>query len=297
MGSLKDIRNRINSITSTRQITSTMKMVSAAKLRKAQQHITQLRPYADKLYEIFQHLHSDVTIEDNKYAEQRELNRILLVVITSNRGLCGSFNHNVTNKAIELLSHSYPNLYDNGAVDLLTIGKTGYTFLRSKGYGVVEQKHDIYDNLTFPNVASIAEEIMDKYLDYRYDRVELIYNSFKNAANQVLKVEQFLPIDLTSNATEASNQSQQTNKEFIIEPSKTYVLNELVPKSLKIQFFKALLDSYASEHGARMTAMQQATDNATELLEDLRLQYNKARQAAITSEILDIINGAEALKG
>ncbi len=303
MESLKDIRNRINSITSTRQITNTMKMVSAAKFKKAQERITNLRPYADKLNEILHNLNKSATIDDNTFTEIRDPRKILIVVITSNRGLCGGFNQAVINATINQIQNKYKELHDNGNLELLVLGKTAYNYLRSKEYRIVDENNDIYDQLTFDNVLPIAEELMKSFAQKKYDRIELIYNKFKNAATQLLTIEPFLPITVEEEEEEEEKEnqkitsSQEAFSDYIIEPSKVYILNELIPKSLKLHFFRTLLDSNAAEHGARMTAMQQATDNATEMLEELRLQYNKARQASITAEILDIVNGAEALKG
>ncbi len=299
MESLKDIRNRINSITSTRQITNTMKMVSAAKFKKAQDRITNLRPYADKLNEILHNLNKSATIDDNTFTEIRDPQKILIVVITSNRGLCGGFNQAVINSTINVIENKYKEQHDNNNVELLILGKTAYNYLKTRKYRIVDENNDIYDHLTFDNVLPIAEELMKNFAKKKYDRIELIYNKFKNAATQLLTVEPFLPITVEEDEKENQEitESQEVFSDYIIEPSKVYILNELIPKSLKLHFFRTLLDSNAAEHGARMTAMQQATDNATEMLEELRLQYNKARQASITAEILDIVNGAEALKG
>lgn len=301
MESLKDIRSRINSITSTRQITNTMKMVSAAKFKKAQERITNLRPYADKLNEILQNLNKNVTIEENPFTENREPNNILLVVISSNRGLCGGFNQAIINATIKHIQNNYKEQYENDNIELITLGKTAYNYLKTKKYRIIDENNDIYDHLTFDDVAPIAEEIMKSFAQKKYDRIDLIYNKFKNAATQILTVEPFLPISVEEDEEVADYDTIDTLttafNDYIFEPSQLYILNELIPKSLKLHFFRTLLDSNAAEHGARMTAMQQATDNATEMLEELRLQYNKARQASITAEILDIVNGAEALKG
>lgn len=285
MANLKEIRNRITSIGSTMQITSAMKMVSAAKLKKAQDAITQMRPYSDKLTELLQGL--SATLEGDVggvYSNQREVSKVLLVVITSNRGLCGGFNSSIikeTNKVIE-------EKYSNVAVDLLTIGKKGNDIL-AKSYNVASNDSAVFDDLTFDNVAEIAERIMNMFANGDYQKVEIIYNRFKNAATQIPTVEQFLPIVPLEG-------DSNTNLDYIFEPSKAEIVLELIPKSLKTQLYKAIRDSYASEHGARMTAMHKATDNATELRDNLKLTYNKARQAAITGEILEIVGGAEALK-
>jgi F-type H+-transporting ATPase subunit gamma len=284
MANLKEIRNRITSIGSTMQITSAMKMVSAAKLKKAQDAITQMRPYADKLTELLQSL--SATLEDEVggvYSEQKEVSKVLLVVITSNRGLCGGFNSTVIKTSIKNIE----NNYKGKKVDLLTIGKKGHDILE-KNFRVIENQNEVFDNLTFDNVAVIAEKIMSLFVEGQYDKIELVYNRFKNAATQIETIEQFLPI--------SPMESESTNNiDYLFEPSKTEIVLKLIPKSLKTQLYKAIRDSFAAEHGARMTAMHKATDNASELRDDLLLTYNKARQAAITNEILEIVGGAEAL--
>lgn len=284
MANLKEIRNRITSIGSTMQITSAMKMVSAAKLKKAQDAITQMRPYANKLTELLQSLSATLDSDvGGVYSEQREVSKVLLVVITSNRGLCGGFNSAIIKATIK---NSEDN-YKGKQVDLLTIGKKGNDIL-SKNHTVIDNNNDVFDDLTFENVAIIAEKIMSLFAEGNYDKIELVYNRFKNAATQIETIEQFLPIkpiEGTSNV----------NTDYLFEPSKEEIVLELIPKSLKTQLYKAIRDSFASEHGARMTAMHKATDNAKELRDDLLLTYNKARQAAITNEILEIVGGAEAL--
>lgn len=282
MANLKEIRNRIASVSSTMQITSAMKMVSAAKLKKAQDAITAMRPYAQKLTELLQNL-SGALSEDvgGEYTAQRPVNKVLVVAITSNRGLCGAFNTNVI-KEINRLAETYKGKQ----LDILTIGKKGNDVLR-KTYNVVDNQSKVFDTLTFNNVAVIAENLMQKFVSGEYDKIELVYNHFKNAASQEILVEQFLPLQAQS--------SNQVNADYIFEPSKEEIVVTLIPKSLKIQLYKAIRDSFASEHGARMTAMHKATDNATELRNQLKLTYNKARQAAITNEILEIVGGAEAL--
>ncbi len=286
MANLKEIRNRISSIGSTMQITKAMKMVSAAKLKKAQDAITQMRPYANKLTELLQNL--SASLDDDAtgvYSTQREVSNVLLVVITSNRGLCGGFNSSI----IKATNKHIATNYTNKNVDLFTIGKKGDAIL-AKELKVIENNIAIFDDLTFDNVAVIAENLMKQFTDGNYDKIEIIYNRFKNAATQIATVEQFLPI-LPIEGGEA------INTDYLFEPSKSEIILELIPKSLKTQMYKAIRDSFASEHGARMTAMHKATDNATELRDDLLLTYNKARQAAITNEILEIVGGAEALKG
>ncbi len=285
MANLKEIRNRISSIGSTMQITSAMKMVSAAKLKKAQDAITAMRPYSSKLTELLQNLSATLDSDaGGAYSKQREVSKVLLVVITSNRGLCGGFNSSVIKEVTQNILSNYQDV----DVDLLTIGKKGNDIL-SKSYPVIDARNDIFDNLTFDNVAEVAEKIMDLYVNGTYDKIEIIYNRFKNAATQIPQVEQFLPIKPVEGDTSAS-------ADYIFEPSKEKIVLELIPKSLKTQLYKAVRDSFAAEHGARMTAMHKATDNATELRDELLLTYNKARQAAITNEILEIVGGAEALK-
>ncbi|CAA0252159.1 ATP synthase gamma chain [Tenacibaculum maritimum] len=284
MANLKEIRNRITSIKSTMQITSAMKMVSAAKLKKAQDAITAMRPYSSKLTELLQSLSATLDNDaSSSYSTTREVSKALIVVVTSNRGLCGGFNSSIIKETIKTIENNYSNV----SVDLLTIGKKGNDIL-SKQYNVIENKNDIFDDLTFNNVSEIAEKLMNLYVDGSYDKIEVVYNQFKNAATQIPQVEQFLPI-------EPVQSDKNTNLDYIFDPSKEEIVLALIPKSLKTQLYKAIRDSFASEHGARMTAMHKATDNATELRDELLLTYNKARQAAITNEILEIVGGAEAL--
>lgn len=282
MANLKEIRNRISSVSSTMQITSAMKMVSAAKLKKAQDAITAMRPYSNKLTEILQSLSSSMD-SDNKFSQNREVKKVLIVSITSNRGLCGGFNSNILKKSTELANSTYK---DND-VSFVAIGKKGNDFLQ-KSFNVDSNYIDIFDNLNMSNVSLIAESLMSKFVNEEFDKIEIIYNKFKNAATQIVVNEQFLPI---SQNEDTSN----NNLDYVFEPSKSEIIEELIPKSLKNQLFKAIRDSWASEHGARMTAMHKATDNATELRDELKLAYNQARQAAITNEILEIVGGAEAL--
>ena len=285
MANLKEIRNRITSVSSTMQITSAMKMVSAAKLKKAQDAITAMRPYAEKLTEILQSLSASMDGEvGGDYTSQREVNKVLVVAITSNRGLCGAFNTNVI-KQVKVVADSYVGKQ----VDIFAIGKKGNDVLR-KTHNVVENKSDVFDHLTFDNVAAISDLLSEKFISGAYDKIEVVYNQFKNAATQIVQTEQFLPLAPVVGAASASS-------DYIFEPSKEEIVLTLIPKSLKTQLYKSIRDSFASEHGARMTAMHKATDNATELRNQLKLTYNKARQAAITNEILEIVGGAEALKG
>jgi F-type H+-transporting ATPase subunit gamma len=286
MANLKEIRNRITSVSSTMQITSAMKMVSAAKLKKAQDAITAMRPYAEKLTELLQNL--SATLEGDvggEYTTQREVKKVLVVAITSNRGLCGAFNSNVIKT-----SKSRSGFYAGKQVDVFAIGKKGNDVL-VKTSVVIDNQSAVYDDLTFDNVAVIADALTDKFISGEYDKIELIYNQFKNAATQIVQTEQFLPLEPVQSDLTASV------GDYIFEPSKEEIILTLIPKSLKTQLYKAIRDSFASEHGARMTAMHKATDNATDLRNELKLTYNKARQASITNEILEIVGGAEALNG
>ena len=283
MANLKEIRNRISSVSSTMQITSAMKMVSAAKLKKAQDAITAMRPYADKLTELLQNFSSNLDADNGSvFTKNRDIKNILIVAITSNRGLCGAFNSNIIKQANELAKN-----YAKGNVSVMAIGKKANDSL-SKEFKIVSNESKIFDDLNFTNVAQIAQVLMNKFKDGSVDKIELVYNKFKNAATQIVTTEQFLPIV-------TSNDQINNNQDYIFEPSKVEIVKTLIPKSLKTQLFKAIRDSFASEHGARMTAMHKATDNATELRDQLKLTYNKARQAAITNEILEIVGGAEAL--
>ena len=287
MANLKEIRNRIASVGSTMQITSAMKMVSAAKLKKAQDAITAMRPYSEKLTELLQNLSATLDSDSgSSFAQQREVNKVLVVAITSNRGLAGAFNSNII-KASKALKEK---TYTGKQVDFVTIGKKGNDII-SKDSNVIEFNATIFDDLNFKSSSDIAQMLMDTFTKGAYDKIVLVYNHFKNAATQIVMQEQFLPI-LPPEQTDTTN-----TVDYIFEPTKPEIVEGLIPKSLKTQLFKAIRDSVASEHGARMTAMHKATDNATELRDALKLQYNKARQAAITNEILEIVGGAEALAG
>ena len=290
MPSLKEIRNRITSVGSTMQITSAMKMVSAAKLKRAQDAITQMRPYAEKLQEILGNLSASLDISENALAAQRPVEKVLVIAITSNRGLCGGFNNNVIKRTNQLIIEDFAG----SNVQLLCLGKKAKDafkrsdfYLNTTGTAIVE---DIFADLSFDNVAAVAQYAMDSFLNKSYDKVVIVYNSFVNAATQQVKAEQLLPIEATVSESASVG-------DYIFEPSKEEIVVDLIPKSLKVQLYKAVLDSHAAEHGARMTAMHKATDNASELQRNLKLTYNKARQAAITNEILEIVGGAEALKG
>ncbi len=284
MANLKEIRNRIVSVSSTMQITSAMKMVSAAKLKKAQDAITAMRPYANKLTELLQSLSTSLDADSGSaYADDRPVKKVLIVAITSNRGLCGAFNSNITKQCATIVDESY----QDKEVHFMTIGKKGNDILR-KRQSVIADHSKVFDQLTFENVAQIAEELMAQFADGSYDKIVLVYNKFKNAATQILMTEQFLPIV-------SQDEEVNVSTDYIFEPVKEEIVKELIPKSLKTQLYKSVRDSYASEHGARMTAMHKATDNASELRDQLKLSYNQARQAAITNEILEIVGGAEAL--
>lgn len=291
MPNLKEVRNRIVSVGSTMQITSAMKMVSAAKLKRAQDAITQMRPYAEKLQEILQNVSSSLDTSENAYARTGTGKNILVVVISSNRGLAGGFNANVIKKTWNLINEEYKGQN----VSVITIGKKANdAFKRTDhsihGSDLPHGLNEVYDNLTYNTVAPIAEKVMESFTGKQFDKVVLVYNQFKNAAVQIVKAEQFLPIVATTSGS-------TTATDYIFEPSMEFIVSDLIPRSLKTQFYKALLDSYASEHGARMTAMHKATDNAKDMLRDLKISYNKARQTAITTEILEIVAGAEALNG
>lgn len=290
MANLKDLRTRINSVKSTRQITSAMKMVAAAKLRKAQNKIVQLRPYANKLHKLISTLSNNLNEEEgNIYSTVRDEKKILIILITSNRGLCGSFNSVAIKNAINLADDVYKSQLNNENVHFLAIGKKGADYLKRKKYPLVDTKNELFDSLSFQTVAPLVENIIKQFINKEYDKIELVYNQFKNAAVQNITTEQFLPVVINE---------EEEGKHlplYIFEPDKERIIKELIPKSLKIQFYKAVVDSYVAENGARMTAMHKATDNATEMIRDLNLEYNKARQNAITKELLDIVGGAEAL--
>jgi F-type H+-transporting ATPase subunit gamma len=289
MPNLKEIRNRITSVGSTMQITSAMKMVSAAKLKRAQDAITQMRPYAAKIKEILGNLSATLDLSENVYSEQRDVKKILVVGITSNRGLCGGFNNNIIKRVSYLINEEYAGQN----VHLLCLGKKiKDVYKRTPNYYInstLEPLEDVFSNLSFEHVAEVANELMRGFTAKEYDKVVVVYNRFVNAASQVVETEQFLPIIPTV------QENQGSTGDYIFEPSKDEIVADLIPKSLKIQLYKAIRDSFAAEHGARMTAMHKATDNAKELQKSLKLSYNKARQAAITNEILEIVGGAEAL--
>ncbi|MBN2663460.1 MAG: ATP synthase F1 subunit gamma [Bacteroidales bacterium] len=290
MANLKEIRTRISSVKTTRQMTSAMKMVAAAKLRKAQNAITQLKPYAEKIHQITGDLlvasRGDI---DNSFFAARNTKKVLLIVITSNRGLCGAFNSNVEKITLDTINDYKKQGIDANNIHLYSFGKVGDKALKRNNFNVVVSDFDIFDKLTYDYALEITLKLMEEFSKGTYDKIEIVYNSFKNAATQILTKEQFLPVQIPENSVIKGN--------YLYEPDFDTVLDKLVPESLTMLIYKALLDSYAAEHGARMTAMHKATDNATDLINDLTLSYNKARQAAITTEILEIVGGAEALKG
>jgi F-type H+-transporting ATPase subunit gamma len=296
VASLKEVRIRIESIKSTQQITSAMKLVSASKLRRTQNAVQALAPYAAKLREILGNLSSSIdNTEEAVYTTVRPVQKVLLIVVTSNRGLCGPFNSNVIKAAKAHIDEKYHELNKGGRLNLFTIGKKGTDFFNKNKYNVVDSNNGIFDSLTFANTTAIAEALMADFAEKKYDRIEIVYNHFKNAGQQILTIDQFLPIVPVTAPADPKGNKQLAD--FIFQPEKEALVRELLPKMLKVQLYKTILDSYASEHGARMTAMSQATENASELLKQLKLSYNKARQNAITKELLEIVSGAEALKG
>ena len=294
MPNLKEIRTRIASVSSTRQITSAMKMVAAAKLKKAQDTVTNFKPYALKMHEIMMHMSPSIKdSDDNKYIVDRDYRQVLIVVITSNKGLCGAFNSNAIKEAVQLAERKYSKYLAADKIRYLAIGKKGYDALRKRKVPLEEPNTEVIDSPTYENATEIARLLIKAFLSDKYDSIDIVYNEFINAATQKVICKQFLPI--LPVVTKGKKKAQQTD--FLFEPSKDYMINELIPLNLRLVFYEALLDSIASEFGARMTSMHQATDNASTLIQDLTLQYNKARQAAITNEILEIVGGAEALKG
>lgn len=291
MPSLKEVKNRINSVVSTQQITKAMKMVAAAKLRKSQDRVLQMRPFAQKLSYLLQNLSAaDSGDGDNWYSRVREEKKILIVAISSDRGLCGSFNSNVYKGVAKLIQDKYSAQFKSGNIAILPLGKKAWDYFSKRNYTVESRFMNVFQNLSFEHVTEIANFIMDSFRSGRYDKVEIVFNEFKNVATQILRTEQFLPILPPQSEGDASS------TDYIYQPDQEEIITGLIPKSLRVQLFKALLDSNAAENGARMTAMDKATENAGELLKELRLSYNRTRQAAITKEILEIVGGAEALK-
>ena len=291
MANLKEVRTRIESVNSTKQITSAMKMVAASKLRKSQNAIMSLRPYAEKFSEMLA-LTTVNGQQSTVFAEVREDGKILIIPLSSNKGLCGVFNANVIRATMNLIKEEYQELYDNDRVDILCIGSKVEETLKFKKFNVVGNHNELLDDLTYDNAAVFAERLMKDFEDKKYDKIVFVYNQFKNAATQILVTEQFLPMSSQQSAVRG-----QSDTDFIFQPNKEEILGTMIPKSLKLQVYKILLDSFASEQGARMISMTQATDNATELLKELNLTYNKARQSAITNELVEIVSGADALKG
>ena len=291
-GQLKEVRNRIKSVQSTQQITKAMKMVSAAKLRRAQDAIIQMRPYAKKLQEMLSNIVSNTEVEGgNALAAERPVERVLLIVITSDRGLAGAYNANVIKLAKQVIREKYPTQFSRGNVTIWNIGKKGYEHFIKNNYNAVDTYKDIFLHLTFENVQQASQAAVQAFRNREFDAIELVYSEFKNAATQRFVSEQFLPIPKAQNATTA------TKSDFIFDPNKEELIAELMPKILNTQLYKAVLDANASEHGARMTAMDKASENANELLRNLRISYNRARQAAITTELTEIVSGAAALQG
>ncbi len=291
MANLKEVKGRIQSVVSTQQITKAMKMVAAAKLRRAQERITQMRPYSQKLSEIIQNVSGSQSEDiENPYAAERNVNRVLLVVVSSDRGLCGAFNSSAFKYTRNLIAEQFSGQEASGDLFIMPIGRKSFEFFKKRDYKLIEDYANLMDKLDFSGAREAAEMVMGEFVNGGFDHVEIIYNEFKNVATQIVKSEQFLPIKEV-----ATEETQDLNIDYLYEPSQDYIFDELLPKSLKIQFYKTLLESNASEHGARMTAMDKATENADELLKDLRLTYNRTRQAAITKEILEIVGGAEAL--
>jgi F-type H+-transporting ATPase subunit gamma len=294
MANLKEVRNRIASVQSTQQITKAMKMVSAAKLKRATNAIIQLRPYATKLKEILGNLSASLEGSSSPFIQERVPNKVLIVAVSSNRGLAGAFNMNVIKTTNNLIAEKYSEQYRNGNVSIVAIGKKTQDFYEKRNYNVVGNNNEVYTALTFENVTKITDAIMNGFVKGDFDRVEVVYNRFKNAAVQILTTEQLLPLPKAEAETDVKVSS---NVDYILEPSQEEIVEQLIPKSIKIQLYKAVLDSHASEHGARMTSMDKATENAGDLLKALKLSYNQARQAAITTELTEIVSGAAALNG
>lgn len=289
MANLKEVRNRITSVTSTQQITKAMKMVSAAKLKRATNAIVQLRPYANKLRDILAQVSASVEGNDSPYTQDRVPTKVLIVVVTSNRGLAGAFNANAIKTANNLIANKYADQFAKGDVSIIAIGKRGQEFFSKRNFNVIGNHNELFNNLDFENVSKVTQYIMDEFKEGNVDRVEIVYNQFRNAAVQILTSEQLLPL------LPEEKEENTVEMDYIIEPSKEKIIEELIPKAIKIQLYKAVLDSNASEHGARMTAMDKATENAGDLLKQLKLSYNQARQAAITTELTEIVSGAAAL--
>jgi len=296
MANLKEVRNRIASVQSTQQITKAMKMVSAAKLKRATNAIIALRPYATKLKEILGNLSASLEGSSSPFIQEREPNKVLIITVSSNRGLAGAFNMNVIKAANNLIAEKYSEQLKNGNVSIISIGKKTQDFYEKRKYNVIGNNNEVYSALTFENVTKITDAIMAGFIKGDFDKVEVVYNRFRNAAVQFITTEQLLPLPKAEEA-EVNTDKKSTNVDYILEPSQEEIVEQLIPKSIKIQLYKAVLDSHASEHGARMTSMDKATENAGELLKALKLSYNQARQAAITTELTEIVSGAAALNG
>lgn len=290
MANLKEVRNRIASVSSTQQITKAMKMVSAAKLKRATSAIIQLRPYANKMKDILSNLSASMDGSNSPYTQEREPNKVLIISISSNRGLAGAFNMNVIKTTNNLISEKYSEQLRKGNVHIVAIGKKVQDFYEKRKFTVIGNNNELFSDLSFENTSKITESVMAAFAKGDYDRVELVYNQFRNAAVQILTNEQLLPVPKSDNLT-----AKTTQVDYILEPSQEEIVEQLIPKSIKTQVYKAVLDSHASEHGARMTAMDKATENAGDLLKALKLSYNQARQAAITTELTEIVSGAAAL--
>jgi len=297
MANLKEVRNRIASVQSTQQITKAMKMVSAAKLKRATNAIIALRPYATKLKEILGNLSASLEGSSSPFIQEREPNKVLIVTVSSNRGLAGAFNMNVIKAANNLIAEKYSEQFKNGNVSIISVGKKTQDFYEKRKYNVIGNNNELYSALTFENVTKITDAIMAGFIKGDFDKVEVVYNRFRNAAVQFITTEQLLPLPKVEEVAETKADKKAANVDYILEPSQEEIVEQLIPKSIKIQLYKAILDSHASEHGARMTSMDKATENAGELLKALKLSYNQARQAAITTELTEIVSGAAALNG
>ncbi|RDC57262.1 ATP synthase F1 subunit gamma [Pedobacter chinensis] len=297
MANLKEVRNRIASVQSTQQITKAMKMVSAAKLKRATNAIIALRPYATKLKEILGNLSASLEGSSSPFIQEREPNKVLIVTVSSNRGLAGAFNMNVIKAANNLIAEKYSEQLKKGNVSIISIGKKTQDYYEKRKYNVIGNNNEVFSALTFENVTKITDAIMAGFIKGEFDKVEVVYNRFRNAAVQYITTEQLLPLPKAEEAAETKTDKKSTNVDYILEPSQEEIVEQLIPKSIKIQLYKAVLDSHASEHGARMTSMDKATENAGELLKALKLSYNQARQAAITTELTEIVSGAAALNG
>lgn len=297
MANLKEVRTRIESVNSTMQITSAMKMVSASKLRKFQNAITALRPYADNLNKLMHDVSSDMdTSAKSVFAEMRQSGKILVIPVTSNKGLCGVFNAIVIKETEKLIKEDFKQQLEEGNVDVLCIGNKADEMMKARKYHVIGNESNLLDNLTYDNVVPFAERLMNDFKERKYDRIIFVYNQFKNAGTQILVHEQFLPIAV-ENENDDEKEMKTEEVDYIFQPNREDILNELIPKSLKLQVYKVILDSFTSEQGARMVSMTKATDNAMELLKELNITYNKTRQSSITNEIVEIVSGANALNG